>query len=228
MGADQSTPSLGDQTSIPIPSSLKTLFPFLHDAQMHFIIANKLKDQVNASVQARALKQLGILHVDYALKLLSVMKLNLSNKDLTCLESFRELRDQNATEINAKKSLPIENKSQKLDTNQLLLVEADAVLAIAEEQLKHGFRMNAMLNFHVASMFYRLLDVSPPTTHDQIVQRLSFSSFRTMQQSTITQNLIREHFSGSNCSNVYEIHGGEKLGKGSYGSVYLSTQEKWG
>ena len=35
------------------------------------------------SVQARALKELGILHVDYALKLLSVMKLNLSNKDLT-------------------------------------------------------------------------------------------------------------------------------------------------
>ena len=56
----------------------------------------------------------------------------------------------------------------------------------------------------------------------------SFSSFRTMQQSTITQNLIREHFSGSNCSNVYEIHGGEKLGKGSYGSVYLSTHRRSG
>ena len=129
-------------------SSLKTLFPFLHDAQMHFSIAMKLQDQINAAVQVRSLKQLGILHVDYALKLLSVMKLNLSNKDLTCLEKIRELRDQNATDINDKKSLPIENKSQKLDTNQLLLVEADAVLAIAEEQLKHGFRINAMLNFH--------------------------------------------------------------------------------
>ena len=228
MGADQSTPSVGGETIIPIPSSLKTLYPFLHDAQMHFSIAMKLQDHVNTTTQTRSLKQLGILHVDYALKLLSVMKLNLSNTDLTCLEKFRELRDQTAAEIQEKKSTPHDNKSPKLDTNQLLLVEADAVLAIAEEQLQHGFRINAMLNFHVASMFYRLLDVSPPTTHDQVVQRLLFSSFRTMQQSTITQNFIREHFSGSNCSNTYEIHGGEKLGKGSYGSVYLSTHRRSG
>ncbi len=226
MGADQSTPSLADQTSIPIPSSLKSLFPFLHDAQMHFLIAMKLQDQINAAPQVRSLKLLGILHVDYALKLLSVMKLNLSSSDTVCLEKFRELRDQAAAGIKEKKSAPIDNKAQKLDSNQLLLVEADAVLAIAEEQLQHGFRINAMLNFHVASVFYRLLDVSPPTTHDQIVQRLLFSSFRTMQQSTITQNFIREHFSGSNCSNTYKIHGEEKLGKGSYGSVYLSTHRR--
>lgn len=228
MGADQSTPNVGDQLSIPIPNTLKTIYPFLHDAHMHFIIALKLQDQMNMAVQTRSLRQLGILHVDYALKLISVMKINLSSADLQCLEKFRELRDQTAEIIKERKSVPHDSNVAKLDTNHLLLVEADAVLAIAEEQLRHGFRINAMLNFHVASIFYRLIDIVPPTTHDQMVQRLLFSSFRTMQQSTVTQNFIREHFSGTNCSNTYQIHGNEKLGKGSYGSVYLATHRRSG
>lgn len=226
MGAEHSTSGIGDQKDIVIPSSLKTVFPFLHDAQMHFKIAMRVQDQFKTGTQHVSLKRLGILHVDYALQLVSVMKLKLGANDIACLDKFREIRDITAVELGEPKSIRHEHKGSKLETCQLLLVEADAALAIAEEQVRHGFRINAMLNFHVASIFYRLLDVTPPTTQDQVIQRLLFASFRNMQQSNVSENFIREHFSGSNCANTYEIHGSEKLGKGSYGSVYLATHRR--
>jgi calcium-dependent protein kinase len=46
---------------------------------------------------------------------------------------------------------------------------------------------------------------------------------RTRQASTIYQNFVRENFTGGSCSDTYEVHGTSKLGKGSYGSVYLAT-----
>jgi hypothetical protein len=33
---------------------------------------------------------------------------------------------------------------------------------------------------------------------------------------------------GQSCSDVYEVHGSNKLGKGSYGSVYLATERLTG
>jgi hypothetical protein len=38
-------------------------------------------------------------------------------------------------------------------------------------------------------------------------------------------NLIREHYCGTSCSQFYDVHGRNKLGKGSYGSVYLATHK---
>ena len=33
---------------------------------------------------------------------------------------------------------------------------------------------------------------------------------------------------GESCSGVYEVHGSNKLGEGSYGSVYLATHKQTG
>ena len=44
----------------------------------------------------------------------------------------------------------------------------------------------------------------------------------------MTHNFIREHFEGESCSAVYEVHGANKLGEGSYGSVYLATHKQTG
>ena len=228
MGADQSTPGIAEHRDIIIPSTLKLVYPFLHDAQMHFKIAMAAGEEFKMDAQNISLKRLGILHVDYALQLASVMKLNLGPDDIACLDKFREIRDVVAQELGEPKSTRYEHKGNRLESNQLLLVEADAVLAIAEEQLRRGFKVNAVLNFRISSVFYRLMDVTPPTTQDQVIQRLLFSSFRTMQHSTISQNLVKEYFSGANCANIYEIHGAEKLGKGSYGSVYLATHRRSG
>jgi calcium-dependent protein kinase len=46
--------------------------------------------------------------------------------------------------------------------------------------------------------------------------------------SSLSRNFIQEHFEGQSCANVYEVHGSSKLGKGSYGSVYLATHRVTG
>ena len=50
--------------------------------------------------------------------------------------------------------------------------------------------------------------------------------WRTRQASNLLENYVMEHFDGETCSDVYEVHASSKLGKGSYGSVYLATH-RW-
>jgi len=53
--------------------------------------------------------------------------------------------------------------------------------------------------------------------------KLVYAADQTKKASTIFQNLVHENFVGGSCSELYEVHGSNKLGKGSYGSVYLAT-----
>ena len=78
-----------------------------------------------------------------------------------------------------------------------------------------------MLNYHTAAVFFRLLDSSPPIRSEYVVQRLFYAAWRATQLSTLTENIVQVHFSGLSCSSVYEIHGSERLGKGSYGAALL-------
>eukprot|EP01042_Synura_sphagnicola_P000461 gene461-488_t len=54
------------------------------------------------------------------------------------------------------------------------------------------------------------------------------SAWRTKQASNLLENYVVEHFEGNTCSDVYEVHASNKLGKGSYGSVYLATHRRTG
>lgn len=51
---------------------------------------------------------------------------------------------------------------------------------------------------------------------------------RTQQSSSILENLVHEHFEGLRCVDCYEIIENKRLGKGSYGSVYLCKHRKTG
>ena len=60
------------------------------------------------------------------------------------------------------------------------------------------------------------------------LQRLQYAAARSRQCSSLSHNFIREHFEGESCSAIYEVHGSNKLGEGSYGSVYLATHKLTG
>jgi hypothetical protein len=45
---------------------------------------------------------------------------------------------------------------------------------------------------------------------------------------SLFQSLSLYNIVGESCSEVYEVHGSNKLGKGSYGSVYLATHRLTG
>ena len=57
----------------------------------------------------------------------------------------------------------------------------------------------------------------------EIHEKLKISSRRVRESASLKENFVQEHFAGSSCSEFYDIHGRNKLGKGSYGSVYLAT-----
>ena len=56
---------------------------------------------------------------------------------------------------------------------------------------------------------------------------ISFTS-RTQECSLPSENLVHEHFDGIRCVDIYEIVENRRLGKGSYGSVYLCRHRKTG
>ena len=62
-----------------------------------------------------------------------------------------------------------------------------------------------------------------PALQPIVSQRLLYSSQKTRLNSEIFSNFVIEHFDDTSCADIYEVHGSNKLGKGSYGSVYLAS-----
>ena len=91
-----------------------------------------------------------------------------------------------------------------------------------------GFRFDAMLNYHTACVYYRVMECMIPALTSHVHQRLQYAAWRARQCSSLSHNFVLEHFDGESCSEVYEVHGSNKLGKGSYGSVYLATHRLTG
>jgi len=140
-------------------------------------------------------------------------------------------------------------------SHEILIAEADSVLAVAEEQLQEGFKFDAMLNYHTACVYYRVMESMLPGLAEHVhqvsidkyfmnacgfvnsylspflllgSQRLMYSAWRARQCAPLSHNFLHEHFDGTSCADIYEVHGSSKLGKGSYGSVYLASHRLGG
>lgn len=161
--------------------------------------------------------------------------MEMSAEDKACLDEFHFLRAQWIQDL----SLPVRNDEiplyyqtepmDELDTHELLIAEANTVLALADEQFDEGFKFDAMLNYHTACVFYRVMETMIPSkASSQQHSRLMYAAQRTRLTSSVYQNFVRENFTGGSCSDMYEVHGTSKLGKGSYGSVYLATHRVTG
>jgi hypothetical protein len=59
--------------------------------------------------------------------------------------------------------------------------------------------------------------------NQQLHQKLIYAVWNCRQSATVTENIPGEYFSGKTCADIYDINGTNRLGKGSYGSVYLAT-----
>jgi len=58
--------------------------------------------------------------------------------------------------------------------------------------------------------------------------RLQYAASRTKQCSHLLENFVHEHFEGKKCADYYDIYESKKLGKGSYGAVYLCKHKRSG
>ena len=109
-----------------------------------------------------------------------------------------------------------------------LIFEASETLELAEAQLREGMNEAASRNFHTATIYYRVLESMVPNISLDIHAKLEYAAARTRQCSQLIQNFVQEHFQGTRCSDVYDIIKSKRLGKGSYGSVYLCKHKKTG
>jgi hypothetical protein len=227
MGADQSQ-VLG-LAFVDIPPSLRAVYPFLYDAQRNF--SNSTKPQT-AGGTPLGRKRVAVSCINHALSLVQVLNLDLDADGKACLDKFRLVRNQLCSEL----GIPIDARVETQDgqakkqyqSHELLIAEADAALALAEEQAQEGFRFDAMLNYHTACVYYRVMESMLPSISGDVHPRLMYAAWRTRQCSALEDNFVNEHFAGESCSDSYEVHGTTKLGKGSYGSVYLATHRVTG
>lgn len=169
-----------------------------------------------------------------------MLNAELSPEDRSCLEDFFVLRRNLMSEVgstgggydNTKEDEPPHYRNphqEDVGTHELLIAEADSVLRLADEQWDLGLRFEAMLNFHTACVFFRVMETMVPSKASSAHHsRLLYAAQRVRQSSSLYQNFVRENFTGGSCSEVYEVHGTSKLGKGSYGSVYLATHRVTG
>ena len=178
--------------------------------------------------------------INRAFKLLNIFNLDLDAPGQQCVSYYTAIRDslvmditQGQTGVDIASLCVLVNAhnrfAQVQRPHELLFAEANETLALAEEQYREGFTQQAALNFHAAGVYYRVMEAMLPGAYDAVHQQLQFSVARLRMTSSMTLNFIREHFTdGASCAELYEVHGSARLGKGSYGSVYLATHRVTG
>ena len=145
-------------------------------------------------------KRAALLCINNAFKLNALINTDIEAEDVTCLEEFNsfrqelvnellasnEARTQLGSNIDQLSNLPsytlssTDGQNEEFGTHELLISEADTVMAMAEEQLALGFRFEAMLNFHTSCVFYRVMETMIPSKassiqHSRLMQAANVS-----------------------------------------------------
>ena len=227
MGGEQSQ----ECSELTIPLCLRPLNAFLLEAYKVWQ-QSEIKDGTYSDSDIISLKKMSMIHIQQAFRLVPVLGMTLDQSGDSCLAFFKNVHDKISKELNVDFKLEsLESKDKVVvKLHEQLLAEADAVLYIAEEQLKEGYTYEATLNYHTASVYYCLVNNSLSTggANKNIQQRIMYSSWRMRQFSNMRINFIQEHFLGVTCSTLYDIQANAKLGSGSYGSVYLANHRTTG
>ena len=136
---------------------------------------------------------------------------------------------------------------------ETILFEADEILALAEEFKQESFKEYASDQYHTAAIYYRVMEsminqqtysnprgaggtntaVGPSSlsaqsefsTVSQLQQKILYAAFMNRSCNKLQYNISGEYFLSKTCSDVYDINGSMRLGKGSYGSVYLACHK---
>ena len=247
--------SLEMSERILIPSSLRTVAPFLEEAQ------TILRQYENEP------KRTAIYCIDQALRLVLVFGLVVDAESEHILQVFRAKREEIALACNyppfdeeevaqmaaelktvataAPSTVDTGSNTNAVESDEddeekpaitakefsaedILIAEAAGTMALADQQYTEGERAAGSRNFHTATVYFRVLESMVPRLTPFVHSHLKYAAMRTHQCSSIYENLTHEHFEGLRCVDFYDIVETKRLGKGSYGSVYLCRHRKTG
>ena len=217
-----------DVKTVIIPSSLRTIAPFLEEAQS--ALRRKGTPEKN---------KVAVFCIDHALKLVTKFGLTIDSDAEQTLKLFHLERDMlarpfglpdlTAEAVAALRVGNIVNSAAKdISPEDILIAEGTATLELANQQYEEIDVNAAARNYHTAAVYYRVLESMVPRLTSRVHDSLVYASSRTLLTSKVHENLIHEHFEGLRCVDFYEIIETKKLGKGSYGSVYLCKHRKTG
>lgn len=164
-----------------------------------------------------------------------------------CLDNYRLVRDRCIQEMLPVKSVTYDYLPQSMDAGtaelrnklvslsphspEVIIAEADEVLALAEALQQEGLAHLAADHYHTASVYFRVMEsvtrVACPKD-SPLHSKLVYSAWHSRQGAQVAENVPGVFFADKSCSDVYDINGQARLGKGSYGSVYLASHRVTG
>jgi hypothetical protein len=224
----------GDVLNIIVPSPLRSVSPFLEEAQC-------ILRGIGDDAAPQKLLVISIFCIDQALRMVAKFTLATDGESEAIVEAFRKRRDElavtcgrplfsmeDATPPNLSKrdSCSTREGVTDADTNadsnsastdfsaeDILIAEATSTLAVADREHDEGEHVAAARNYHTATIYFRVLQSMVPRLTPRVQNYLKYAAARTQETSPLYHNLVHEHFDGMHCVDVYEIVENKRLGK---------------
>lgn len=176
---------------IILPSSLRMVAPFLEEAQTNFRLYGE-----------HAPKKVVIFCIDHALRLITSFAMAMDEEGEAVIQAFRRRRNDIAQALGHPLTNPEDNIIPlKVNTTtvsggtegdkpagesgsggndyaaeDILIMEATSTLALAEEQKGEGEWEAAARNFHIATIYFRVLESMVPRLTSRVHSYLGLAS----------------------------------------------------
>lgn len=158
---------------------------------------------------ARSGRKIALACLDHAVRLVNYMDLQVDTAGEVFLEECLSARGLLAEALGVPLSqCPVLKRSEEREKNApetFLFFEAAELLDLATTQYQEGMRRDAYKTFHLASIFYRVLESMIPSMNAEIQERLAYAVSCARQCSYLQENFVQEHFSGDACSQYYDV-----------------------
>lgn len=141
--------------SLEIPPSLRPISLFLSEAQK----AARGLAASNNETTSLSYQKLIIAAIGHAFKLLGLAESHVDEGAKSCLDQFQSIYNRICVHLSIDPTLdhhsltPTTLKIVVSHTEDLLMAEANEILAFAHEQLQEGMREDACRNLHAGNLF---------------------------------------------------------------------------
>jgi hypothetical protein len=158
---------------------------------------------------ARSGRKIAMTCLDHAVRLFNYMDVQIDMAGEVFMEQSISVRNRLGEDI----GIPLSDLTplvrgevrEKNAPETFLFYEAAELLDLATTQYQEGVRRDAYRTFHLASIFYRVLESMIPSMNAEIQERLAYAVSCARQCSYLQENFVQEHFSGDACSQYYDV-----------------------
>lgn len=158
---------------------------------------------------AKSGRKIAMTCLDHAIRLINYMGTTIDTAGEVFLEECLAVRDVLAQGLGVPPSQCAQLKRgedrERNAAETFLFFEAAELLDLATTQYQEGMRRDAYNTFHLASIFYRVLESMIPSMNAEIQERLAYAVSCARQCSYLQENFVQEHFSGDACSQYYDV-----------------------